>query len=82
MPIHAVCDHCAKIYNLSSTLAGKRVTCKACGRPLRVPEPATQTPAPASRTTTPFREIEPRDALRLFLRAFAPSRSHLRRKAN
>lgn len=37
MPIHFSCANCSKSYRVDDTLAGRKATCKACGRPMQVP---------------------------------------------
>ncbi len=44
MPISIVCDHCFDEFRVKDDLAGKRVRCKSCAEPIRVPGGQTAKP--------------------------------------
>lgn len=47
MPIAFTCSGCAKRYEVSDSLAGKRGRCKQCGTEFQIPVPRILTPQPA-----------------------------------
>jgi DNA-directed RNA polymerase subunit RPC12/RpoP len=56
MPILMPCSHCGQKYELSDTLAGKKVRCKACAQIFRVLVPSRPTPVTNAR---PRRALSP-----------------------
>ncbi len=40
MSIQFECDHCGRSYQVSDSLAGKRVKCKGCEAPITIPKPS------------------------------------------